>query len=101
MVGDRWPTCTNLTIFTTWCYTTTMRRATVTIPDDLAAAVDSFVRAQEARPALTAVVQAALRQYLTERGYLRARGPLHISPARRGSGRRDVSQAHDRYLAVR
>ena len=83
-------------------YSLGMRRATVTIPDDLAKAVESYVRAQEARPALTAVVQAALRQYLTERGYLRAAGPLRITPAKRGSGgRRDVSQAHDRYLAVR
>ena len=78
-----------------------MKRATITIPDDLAAAVESFVRAQEARPPLTALVQVALRQYLTDRGYLRARGPLEINPARRGSGRRDVSQAHDRYLAAR
>jgi hypothetical protein len=45
-------------------------------------------------------VQAALRQYLTARGYLGRRKPLRISPATRGSGRRDVSQAHDRYLAA-
>jgi len=77
-----------------------MKRATVTIPGDLAKAVESYVRAQEAPPALTAVVQAALRQYLSERGYLGAVGPLRITPAERGSGRRDVSQAHDRYLAA-
>jgi hypothetical protein len=78
-----------------------MRRATVTIPDDLAKAVESYAQAQEARPALTAVVQAALRQYLTQRGYLRAAGPLRITPAEHGSGRRDVSEEHDRYLAGR
>ncbi len=78
-----------------------MRRATVTIPDDLASAVERYVRAQEARPPLTAIVQAALRQYLAERGYLRAGRPLRITPARRGSGRHDVSRAHDRYLATR
>jgi hypothetical protein len=78
-----------------------MKRATVTIPDDLADAVDRYVRAQEAPPALTAVVQTALRVYLTERGYLRAAKPLRIHPAPRGSGRRDVSRAHDRYLAGR
>jgi len=77
-----------------------MKRATVTIPDDLARAVNSYVRAQEAPPALTAVVQAALREYLTERGYLRARNSLRITPAARGSGHRDVSQAHDRYWAA-
>ncbi len=78
-----------------------MKRATVTISDDLAQAVESYVRAQEAPPSLTAVVQAALRQYLADRGYLRARGPLRINVARHGSGRRDVSQAHDRYLVKR
>jgi Arc/MetJ-type ribon-helix-helix transcriptional regulator len=78
-----------------------MKRATVTIPDDLAQAVESYVRAQEARPPLTEVVQAALRQFLTERGYLRPSGPLRITPAKRGSGSRDVSRAHDRYLAAR
>jgi len=87
-------------MLTKWCYNTRMKRATVTIPDDLAKAVESYVRAQEAPPALTAVVQAALRQYLTDRGYLRARGRLRIKPAPRGSGRHDVSQAHDRYLAA-
>lgn len=78
-----------------------MKRATVTIPDDLAKAVESYVRAQDAPPPLTAVVQAALRQYLTERGYLRTGRPLRINPAASGSGRHNVSQAHDRYLAAR
>jgi len=77
-----------------------MKRATVTISDDLAKAVESYVRAQEARPSLTAVVQAALSQYLTERGYLRAAGPLRITPVKRGSGLHDVSQVHDWYLAT-
>ncbi len=78
-----------------------MKRATITIPDDLAEAVDHYVQAQEARPALTAVVQAALRAYLTERGYLHAKRPLRIRPAAKGSGRHDVSKAHDRYLAAK
>jgi len=78
-----------------------MKRATVTIPDDLVRALGSFARAQEVRPPLTAVVQAALRQYLSARGHLRVSGPFHITPAKRGSGRGDVSQAHDRDLAAR
>jgi hypothetical protein len=78
-----------------------MRRATITIPDDLADAVDTYVQRQEAKPALTAVVQAALRQYLGDRGYLRNQSPLQITPAKRGSGRRDVSREHDRYLSGR
>lgn len=76
-----------------------MKRATVTISDDLARAVENYARTQEVRPPLTAIVQAALREYLAERGYLRAHRSLRISPIRRGSGKRDVSESHDRYLA--
>ncbi|HZL66419.1 MAG TPA: hypothetical protein VFC29_03725 [Candidatus Limnocylindrales bacterium] len=76
-----------------------MKRATVTLPDDLADAVESYARNQEARPALTAVVQSALRQFLTQRGYLGRRRSLRITPAKHGSGLTDVSQEHDRYFA--
>jgi len=66
-------------------YPYSMKRATVTIPDDLAKAVDGYVQAQEAPPPLTAVVQAALREYLAERGFLQGPArPLVITPARRG-----------------
>lgn len=71
----------------------------MTFPDDLAEAMEKYVQAQEAPPALTTVVQAALREYLSQRGYLRPYRPLRITPAARGSGRRDVSENHDRYLA--
>jgi Arc/MetJ-type ribon-helix-helix transcriptional regulator len=76
-----------------------MKRATVTLPDDLAKAVDEYVQGQEAPPAFTTVMQAALREYLRERGFLRAYRPLKIRPAKKGSGRSDVSQNHDLYLA--
>ena len=69
----------------------------MTLPDDLAQAVDDYVRAQEAPPALTTVVQAALREYLRERGFLRTYRPLKITP-KGNSGRSDVSQNHDLYL---
>jgi hypothetical protein len=75
-----------------------MKRATMTFPDDLAEALDDYVRAQDAPPALTTVVQAALRDYLRERGYLRPHRPLKITPAPHGSGRRDVSENHDKYF---
>jgi hypothetical protein len=71
----------------------------MTLPDDLAEAMDNYLQAQEAPPALTAVVQVALREYLGERGFLRTRRPLKIRPAKRGSGRSDVSANHDLYLA--
>jgi len=77
-----------------------MKRATMTLPDDLAEAVDNYLRAQETPPALTTVVQTALREYLRERGFLRMRRPLKITP-KGNSGRSDVSQNHDLYLTGR
>jgi len=76
-----------------------MKRATITFPDDLAQAVEQYLKAQETPPAMTAVVQAALREYLRERGFLRPYRPLRITPAPRGSGKTDVSIDHDRYFA--
>lgn len=69
----------------------------MTLPDDLDQAVDNYLQAQEAPPALTTVVQAALREYLRERGFLRTHRPLKITP-KGNSGRSDVSQNHDLYL---
>ncbi len=73
----------------------------MTLPDDLADAVARYVRAQEVPPALTTVVQAALREYLQERGFLRPYRPLKITPATRGSGLSDVSVNHDKYFGER
>jgi len=75
-----------------------MKRATVTFPDDLAKAMDDYLQSQDAPPSLTTVMQAALREYLRERGFLREFRPLKITPAKKGSGRSDVSQNHDLYL---
>lgn len=70
----------------------------MTFPDDLAKAMDDYLQSQEAPPALTTVMQAALREYLRARGFLREFRPLKITPAKKGSGRSDVSQNHDLYL---
>jgi len=74
-----------------------MKRATMTFPDDLAKAMDDYLQSQDAPPSLTAVMQAALREYLRERGFLREFRPLKIT-AKGNSGRSDVSQNHDLYL---
>ena len=78
-----------------------MKRATITLNDELERVVDAYLCDQEARPSLTAVVQTALRQYLSERGYVRPAKRLRITPAPRGSGRKDISERHDRYLTER
>ncbi len=76
-----------------------MKRATVTIDDSLETALESYVRKQEVPPSFTGLVQTALREYLSRRGAAPPPGPLRITPARKGSGRRDVSRHHDRYFA--
>jgi hypothetical protein len=47
-----------------------MRRATVTIPDELERALESYRRDLDLPPSLAAVMQAALKEYLYQRGYL-------------------------------
>lgn len=80
-----------------------MRRATVTIPDDLETELNRYLKAQDAPPSLTGLVEAALRRFLEEkrlesRQHRPARRPFSITPAERGSGHHDVSIEHDRYL---
>ena len=78
-----------------------MKRATITLPDELEDALEEYLRSQDVPLALTAVAQAALREYLVRRGFLPASParPFAITPAREGSGANDVSSEHDRYLA--
>jgi hypothetical protein len=71
----------------------------ITLPDDLEQALERFVAAQSAPVQPTAVVQAAVREYLAERGYLPSTSSLRIRPAPRGSDNDDVSVSQDRYLA--
>jgi hypothetical protein len=71
----------------------------MTLPDDLAEALNRYVEAQEARPAFTSVVQAALTEYLRARGFLGPHRPLKITPATKGSGLSDISANHDLYFA--
>jgi hypothetical protein len=78
-----------------------MKRASITIPEEIERALDAYLADRDPEEPLTAVVQSALREFLADRGYLpaRHRGPLRLTPAPRGSGRKDVSLEHDRYLA--
>ena len=78
-----------------------MRRATVTIPDDLETALDRYLHDQGVTLQQTAVIQAAVRAYLQERGYLAPASPLRVRPAEHGSGQPDTSTDHDRYLATK
>ena len=76
-----------------------MKRATVTISDEIEANLAAYIRQQEVSPPLTAIMQAALREFLSRRGFAAGTRKLRITPAKKGSGAKDVSVDHDRYLA--
>jgi hypothetical protein len=59
----------------------------------VADAIAAYRRDQELSPSLTAVAEAALIEYLLQRGYLKSKRVLRIRPAKRGS------VEHDRILA--
>lgn len=80
-----------------------MKRTTITIPDELEAELDAYLAEQEPQPSLTGVIQTALRVYLEERkwkerGYRAPQSRLQIPVAEKGSGRKDISEKHDKYL---
>ncbi len=81
-----------------------MKRATITFPDDLERKLESYYAQQPAPPSLSKLVQVALDEYLEnlmwqERGLRARRGSLSVTPAEKGSGKNDVSERHDHYLA--
>jgi len=57
-----------------------MRRATVTIPDELEKALDSYRRGLEFPRSLAAVMQTALKEYLRVRGYTALAEPASQRP---------------------
>lgn len=65
------------------------------------AKLEEYVRRQEVPPALTAVVQTALREFLERRERVEEPEfrPFRITPAKKGSGLSDVSINHDKYFA--
>jgi hypothetical protein len=76
-----------------------VKRLTITLDDQLEAALAAYGKRQEAPPVLTSVVQAALREYLARRGVVAQPKPFQITPAKKGGVKRDVSVHHDEYLA--
>lgn len=81
-----------------------MKRATITIPDELEDDLDQYMSRHNPAPSFTALVQAALREFLRQdelaiRGFGPPKGRFEIPPAPAHDGPTDVSREHDRYLA--
>lgn len=82
-----------------------MRRATITLPDDLEAALNRYLAEQDAPPSLTAIMRAALEDYLRNaelkaRGYRPPSRPFRPYPLEEkdDKGEPDVSINHDAYI---
>lgn len=85
-----------------------MKRATITIPDDLEAELEAYLGEREDGLDLDALVERALRSYLARQDrwggrevHLPRRRPFWITPLeeRDAQGEPDVSINHDRYFA--
>ena len=78
-----------------------MKRTTISLPDELVEAIEHYRNEQGARLPVSAMIQAAVREYLARRGYSSdtENVAFSITPAGHGSGARDVSAEHDRYFA--
>jgi hypothetical protein len=75
-----------------------MESINITLPDELGDALNSYIR-EVSLPA-NAIVETALKEFLTQRGYLPPqRQSLHLTPAPKGSGFQDTSVNHDKILA--
>lgn len=72
---------------------------TVTLDDELDAALDEFRRDHVVPSSAAAVVQVAVRDFLATRGYLPSPSPLTLTPAEQGSGDSLGSVDHDRIFA--
>ena len=77
-----------------------MWRVTITISDEIEASLTTYIREQKVSSSLTAIMQTALQEFLTCRGFVPSR-ILRITPAKKSGGAKDVSVDHDRYLAAR
>lgn len=82
-----------------------MKRATITLTDDLERELNEYLSEQDAPPTLTTLVQAALKDYirqrrLKERGFEPAQGSFWMEPLEEidDQGEPDVSLNHDFYF---
>ncbi|MDF5722355.1 MAG: hypothetical protein PUP91_18075 [Rhizonema sp. PD37] len=78
-----------------------MQFLNITLPDAIANALKAYISAQEVHQPETAVVETALTEFLSERGYLppQQEKSLRLTPAPKGSGFQDTSVNYDKIIA--
>ena len=78
-----------------------MQSLKITLPDAIANALNAYIGDQEFPLPATAIVETALKEFLSERGYLHPpqQRSLRLAPAPKGSGSQDTSVNHDKILS--
>jgi predicted transcriptional regulator len=76
-----------------------MKRTTITLTDEIEEALENYQKAQDVNLSTTAITQAALREFLAQRGFLRTRRAFWLTPAEHGSGDPHASRDHNRSVA--
>ena len=71
-----------------------MQSLKITLPDAIANALNAYIGDQEVPLPATAIVETALKEFLSERGYLPPQQrSLRLAPAPKGSGSQDTAAA--------
>lgn len=76
-----------------------VKRTTVTLTNELEEALEAYREAQEVDLSTTAITQAALREFLSQRGFLRTRRTFWLTPSEHGSGDPHASRNHNHSVA--
>ncbi|MDD1417320.1 hypothetical protein MEN41_22820 [Dolichospermum sp. ST_con] len=76
-----------------------MQSLNITLPDTLANALNSYIKDQENLLPANDIVEDAIIEFLSQRGYLPPKKPIKFIPATKGSGFLDTSVNHDQILA--
>ena len=78
-----------------------MQTRSFVLSPEVEAMLEVFQRVEAIESDLSGIVDAAVREYLTTRGYVPPRGPLRITPVAGGGDDPFASVEHDRVLAER
>ena len=76
-----------------------MQSLNITLPDTLANALNSYIKDQENLLPANDIIENAIIEFLSQRGYLPPKKPIHFTPTTKGSGFLDTSVNHDEILA--
>jgi hypothetical protein len=76
-----------------------MQTLNLTLPDTLANALNSYIKDQENVLPANDIIENAIIEFLSQRGYLPPKKTINFTPATQGSGFLNTSVNHDQILA--